>query len=294
MVARPSARRAGSVSTARLADSLALRVGYGLASIAPGWAQKAVRNPCLVIGCGRSGSTFLRRTLSTHPDLAVYPSEANRYWHPDLYPWTARTVDAPPLWMDPIRFSRASAATWSKERAADIRALFGAFQAARRGRVLVNKSAMVHFMLPAILETFPSAKFIHLVRDGRAVALSSAKRKDPEKQSRDEDFNETLDTESRYWQASMAEIARQVTELGLREDRFLEIRYEDLCADPVGGLCAIAEFLGVQAGPLLELKAGPFRMMNFKFSAELTPPTLSRVSSLMAEALAAKGYAQDA
>ncbi len=277
----------------KLADSLALRVGYALATIAPGWAQKAVRNPCFIIGCGRSGSTFLRRTLATHPDLAVYPSEANRHWHPDLYPWSSRKVDAPPIWLDPKQFSQASTGTWSGERATAIRALFGAFQIARRGRVLVNKSAMVHFMMPTMLETFPPAKFIHLVRDGRAVALSSAKRKGDAEQNREQDFNETLDATSRFWQASMVEITRQVIELRLKEDRFLEIRYEDLCADPTKGLRTIARFLGVQPDPLLELKAGPFRLMNYKFSAQLAPGTLYRISGLMTEGLADKGYLRD-
>lgn len=277
----------------RFADSLALRVGYALATVAPSWAQNSLRNPCFIIGCGRSGSTFLRRTLATHPGLAVYPSEANSYWHPDLYPWSSRKVDTSPIWIDPRQFSRASAATWSGERAATIRALFGAFQAARQGLVLVNKSAMVHFMLPTILETFPSAKLIHLVRDGRAVALSYAKRMGRDRGSRDWNFDETLDATSRYWQASMTAVECQVHELELDESRFLEIRYEDLCSDPAAGLRTIAVFLRVEPEPLLELKAGPFRLMNYKFSEEVPSRTLQRITGLMVAGLDSKGYRRD-
>lgn len=292
MVAATHTSSSRALRVGTLADSLALRSGYALAKVAPAWVQGALRNPCFIVGCGRSGSTFLRRALATHPALAVFPSEANRYWHPDLYPWVSRKIDTPPLWIDPFEFSRVSAEHWSADRAIALRKLFGAFQMARRGSVFINKSAMIHFMLSTVDETFPGARFVHLVRDGRAVALSYAKRMGGVQDSEQQGFDETLDATSRYWQVSVSQIGRQVSDLGL-QDRFLELRYEDLCAEPTESFSNLARFLDVQVDPLLRFKAGRFRPMNHKFLDELSPSTLERIGQLMHEGLVDKGYTGD-
>lgn len=89
--------------------------------------------------------------------------------------------------------------------------------------------------IPKLLEWFPDAQIVHLIRDGRDVALSLFGRR--------HDFgvyNAYFAAE--YWE-SYVERGRAVGQT-LAPHQYLELRYEDLLAQPEESMKVLCDFLG--------------------------------------------------
>lgn len=127
------------------------------------------------------------------------------------------------------------------------------------------KRDLTTFTVEVLLDACPSAKVVHLIRDGRDVMLSRLKRlrkvHDPVVRLMtfgDADVAEyeghPLTTELVEERRTEIEMLHWVTSVrfGMRgrdhPDRYLEVRYEDLCGSPVQTLTGIFDFLEV---PLL-------------------------------------------
>jgi hypothetical protein len=204
--------------------------------------------PFFVVSAPRSGSTLLRLVLDAHPRLAVPPPG----WlfemvYPYLYSYgdltqaanlrelaedmlETPTVRKWPISTDPDRLVAAS-------KEPSFRGLFDALHrlyAESTGKARWGeKSPRDCFWIDEIRAEFPGAKFVHLLRDGRDQAIDLA--------------DSTLWPYSPFsaadlWQSYVT--AARASGLRLARDAYLEVRYEDLCADPKGMLTAICEFLG--------------------------------------------------
>jgi hypothetical protein len=105
-------------------------------------------------------------------------------------------------------------------------------------------------LVPFILEHFPEAHFVHLVRHPVSVVLSS----DRFNERRGGDFWLGLTREEKIERWALHE--RNV--LALRDmlpDRVHTLRYEDLCADPAAELSRLCTFLHLRAcGELLDAR----------------------------------------
>ncbi len=261
---------------------------------------RRVASPVLFIGAGRSGTNLLARLLACHRDLAVYPYEANELWHPSGFPWYSSSGATPPIWKDPYAFTRATLTRRTPAYDERLRALFGAFQTLVGGTSVVNKSVMITFMITEILEIFPDARFLHLVRDGRAVAFSFAHHERrlidrfPDKYAKngfDLPFEQLLDHFALYWK-------RHIMEIELRRRNFdpdgrhrlHELRYEELCADPSRQLGYIGQFLGVAPEGFRDIGYANVRNQNHKYAAALDSETVARLTSIMEPELSLKGY----
>ena len=124
------------------------------------------------------------------------------------------------------------------------------------------KMGFTLFMMPMVLDAFPAARVVHLIRDGRDVMLSRLNVR--------MDFSSALNrlvvfgnTEVTTWQGkplTTETVAAHRNELEMQHwvtavqfglhgraygDRYLEVRYEDVCADPIGQFKRIFEFLDV-------------------------------------------------
>ncbi len=88
--------------------------------------------------------------------------------------------------------------------------------------------------LPLILDLFPDAQFLHVIRDGRDVALSLFKTGFGPKNA----YEAAVD-----WKRTVAEIRRFRDTVP--EHAFAEVQYEDLLMDPVKTLSQVAIFLGI-------------------------------------------------
>lgn len=186
-------------------------------------------------GSPRSGTTLLRRIVDRHPAMSCGPEMG---------------LFVPTRWQfDPL-------AAMSGLPAADLREMFeaspsqGAFIDAFAGRYLelrekprwAEKTPLNVRHFGWILQRFPEARLVHLIRDGRDVICSAAKHPD------------------RYWvdgrwvwrprahrlqDLARAWVADTGSGMRFRGDaRYHEVRYEDLVTQPETTLRQLCDFLG--------------------------------------------------
>jgi hypothetical protein len=199
--------------------------------------------PIIVIGMHRSGTSIVTRLLERggmysggswldENHESIYFSRANR----------AMCGEGPYLvhdfgWTAPKSDEFIAARRGYAERAARN---VSAFFAERSGqRVWGWKDPRNALTLPVWLSIYPNAKVLHVVRDGRAVALSLAERDDL-------DLAFGLSLWAHY--ATRAEAAMNE----LPETQRLSVRFEDLAAAPINALVKIYAFAGLEPGEPVE------------------------------------------
>ena len=118
-----------------------------------------------------------------------------------------------------------------------------------------------------LLRMFPTARFVHLVRDGRAVAASLL--------PLDWGPNDSLHA-AQFWMARCA--LGLAAELELGETRVLRVRYEDVLQEPETSLRRIADFAGVDYEPGMAAGGGyrPTRYHERQHHLVGQPPDRSR------------------
>jgi hypothetical protein len=122
--------------------------------------ESQIEKPIIILGAARSGTYLMSRSLDQHPDVA-YASEPN-------YIWKAYNAS---LGHDMIPASRAT-----EPVCAYIRHKFNQMRIAQGKPRFCEKTPANGLRLPFVLEVFPDAKLIHIVRDGRQVAVSSRRK----------------------------------------------------------------------------------------------------------------------
>lgn len=179
--------------------------------------------PIFVIGAPRSGTTLVRLILDSHPRISC--GEETHFLR-DLEAVVGRNWDL-------VATYGLTRAWWIEH----LRGLYETFQAAvlaQNGKVRwAEKDPTYTLHLPFIEELFPTAVYVHLLRDGHDVVASFRDRWGYKSAAR----------------AARTEWARHVTaarELGRRlpDDRFLQLRYEELVADPETQGRRLFAFLG--------------------------------------------------
>jgi hypothetical protein len=180
------------------------------------------QQPIFIVGCQRSGTTLLRLMLDSHPNISCGPEtrfleglskvaeEASlrlaRYGFPDDY-WDRKVAE-----------------------------FFDSFQrdyAERRGRKRwADKTPRYALSLDYINRLFPECLVVHVIRDGRDVVTSHLARWG-------------------YWSGVKAiqkwqQYIRTARRTGqaMPENRYYELRYEDLVADTEGAMASLLEFVG--------------------------------------------------
>lgn len=155
--------------------------------------MKPLDPPFFIFGCGRSGTSLLSRMLNEHPRLAV-PNESHlfdtfgplRRWYGDLREVENRArlaADMLPAvaarrWSPPLRSDQVLAAVRACDPVRDGH-LGGVVDAVLRswaqsqGKSRWGEKTPGHlFSWPEISGWLPHAQAIHIIRDGRDVALS--------------------------------------------------------------------------------------------------------------------------
>lgn len=245
----------------------------------PGEADRLVRSPVFLLFTPRSGSTLLRLILDSHPQIRA-PHE---------------------LWLRTVRVTipRAMAQPAMAGLGLDERGLEHLLwdrvlhrELARSGKdVIVDKSPFNAHICERLVECWPQARFVFLLRNPAAIVASYSKlfpTRSPEKVTK-----EVLS------HASALQHARESL-------AGLTVRYEDFVADPEREIAALCEFLGVPWEPrMLEYGAhdhGPesaarlgdpserLRTGRIQSVADQTPPPLS--SPELRELALAWGFSQ--
>ncbi len=179
----------------------------------------------LVVGCPRSGTTWLEHLLLSHP--AAGGIEEKETW---LF-----------LGLHPL-MTNERIAQWTPrdDRVAALRRFCDRMFIAGLAR---HRPGATHFVektpnhalhLDEINTVYPDAWVIHLVRDGRDVVRSLL------------EFEHGVTdatTAAQLWVRTLTAVAASAPHL----DRLREVRYEQLVADPVDGTAALLAWIGLPA-----------------------------------------------
>ena len=266
----------------------------------PYFFAKKLKRPIFIIGCGRSGTTLLSEILGKHRDVAHW-SEANDIWYPQWHPWRPENIDKPPLEFDPVGFTNQ---WWqqNENRQLEIKAMFGAFQLLGQKSFFLNKSPYNVFRIPYLLQMFPEARFIHIIRDGRAVVFSYARKLQDEDKLKEwpteqrllftNSFQDFIVWLAEFWKKNLEEVSKQDQASKLREKGLLfELSYEELCANPVATVGDICNFLDLPKDGL-DLSSTRKRpsSQNQKWRDGLEAGLVARISLKMQPLLQQRGY----
>jgi len=287
-----------------------------------------------LIGTGRCGSTLLYEVLARHAQVGFVSNwddrsartprllrrNAGRIYRLTTVPALEKrrlrvrpcegqrvlSREVSPAVVDPFRDLTADDVTpWLAGR---MRRFFGSRAAEQGAGHFVHKFTL--WPRAAFLHAiFPDARFVHIVRDGRAVANSHLQmnwwrghlgpsrwklgplppryREEWEKEGRS-----LVHLAGIGWQIQMD--AFEAARAAVPADQWLEVRYEDLLADPRKYVNAVLEFLGLSWTPQFERGFGrhAFRAGRMDaFRRDLTPDQLALLTRSLAPHLRRYGYA---
>lgn len=177
------------------------------------------------------------------------------------------------------------------EMRTELIALLGRHRAASDGGAWGWKEPRSIFLVSFLARTLPGLRFVHLVRDGRDLAFSKNKnqpRKHADAFLGPESEDPTAPPRSiELWNAvnlSAADAAE--AELG---ERYLRIRYEDLCAEPEPVIARLLDFLELEGDParLAEEVEPPPTLGRWR---ESDPALVERLQQIARPALERFGY----
>lgn len=213
-----------------------------------------------VVGCPRSGTTLLQRMLNAHPHLAVANDThfiaravqsaaagsvlkaASPRHKAELVTWTRHYHRFPRLGVSEEDVDRADAG--SETFPEFVEQLYRAL-AERQGKRLAGEKTPDYVRhLGTLHSLFPETRTLHIVRDGRDVALSLLEWAHGEKGPGRLELwqHEPVAVCALWWRM---QVRGQHAAGRLPEGRYLEINYESLVAEPTANLSAIAEFLAL-------------------------------------------------
>jgi hypothetical protein len=207
------------------------------------WRMAAYRSKeqhIVMGGAPRSGTTLLRKVFDRHPQ--VCSGAETKLFVPAAYnlEWLAQSYD---IDLPELRTLRAEAPS----QAAFIDAFAGRVQAAAGKERWAEKTPQNIRSLDWAMERFPRAVIIHIIRDGRDVICSM--RQHPDWRWVDGRWQKVLVPRELAWYAQrwLDDVAAGTAWRG--DQRYVELRYEDLVADPRAVLTAVCDGIGVAADP---------------------------------------------
>lgn len=264
-----------------------------------------IRAPIFIIGAPRSGTSVLYKKLARHPDLA----------------WISNITKKVP---DSLLVTRAIGLFRDDHRPTEAKKIWGRYASgahvgredatprARRFLRGVVRNNLKLFHKPRFLskdcgnslrmefldEIFPDAIFIHIIRDGRAVAHSTLR----VREARDGEFwgirppgwkdlvdRPIIEAAAMQWRWTLEAVRKSAAKLD--ESRYMEVRYEDFVRDPEGVLEAIAQKCGLEWDPAyLKELVSDVSSKNFKWRDTLSHADVETLHSLIGGSLAELGY----
>jgi len=211
----------------------------------------AARPPVpFIVGVGRSGTTMLRLMLDAHPELTIPPET---HFVPELIDaieggatpeQAVEVMSAVRQWGDLHTEPAEVLERWRRlerfEPGPALRAFYEIFPA-RQGKPRYGEKTPSYVKSMRRIEgALPEARFIHVIRDGRDVALSRWKRSLGKEPAPAAQVAET-------WERRIRRAQRQGGKVG----HYLELRYEDLVTDTEPNLRRISEFLELDWDPVM-------------------------------------------
>lgn len=205
----------------------------------------------VIVGVPRSGTTLLRFMLDSHPLMAIPPEtgflaalagdcatdEVGLFRIVTAYPPEA------PAWedfgLDAEEYRRRLQRIRPFSVSEGVRLFYRLYAEMQQKPRYGEKTPTYCDHIPAIGRLLPEATFIHIIRDGRDVALSLRERWFSPGQD--------MTTLAAYWQR----LVRNARESGSATRRYLELRYEDLVTEPQPALRMICDRVDLDFHPAM-------------------------------------------
>jgi Sulfotransferase family len=297
-----------------------------------------VGGPLFIVGAPRSGTSLLYKLLCLHPEaawisnwsrrtpgiapvaalnrLARRPSSARRLvWFgadaANAYVYGRRRALWERLYPMPVEgepvFRRCGIGQGPADQpvegrqAACLRRTFADLQRWSGGRVLISKRIANNQRIPFLAAAFPAARFLHLIRDGRAVAYSLSRVDwwedgvvwwygDTPRRWR-ERGGDPWELVATHWVRELASIEEGLG--AVASDRQLELRYETLVDDPAVLLQQVARFAALADDPGWRSELDRLRYPNKDeaWRGGLPPEARQRVEAIQRTDLVRLGHA---
>lgn len=238
------------------------------------------REHVFVVGSARSGTSLLSSIIKTSSEIASYDAETLLlYSCESKYGPLSDSAARSRFWND-WKNSRQYYRSGLSEADVDAIAsrcdsyiaVLGEYMnlfASRQGcQLWIDGTPSNGFCLDQIAESFPNARVIHIVRDGRAVAASLAKL--GWTGVRAYNSMDALCYSSLKWRAAVLAASESQRILG---DRYLLVKYEDLVLDSRNIIDRVSSFLGLPELDTDFLDAGKARLGQNDRSTLHTPNT---------------------
>lgn len=285
-----------------------------------------------MLGTGRCGSTLVHEVLARHPDVGFLSNVEDNVprlgwtgrWNgpvfrrvPNSFTAKGRLRFAPseaygllerrvsPMLGAPFRdLTAADATPWL---AARLRGVFDEASKAQGRPLFLHK--FTGWPRVGLTEAvFPGSRFVHVVRDGRAVANSWMQMEWwlGHRGPGDWPWGPLTPAQEAEWDASgrsfavLAGIAWKIlmeafdeAQTKIPSDRWLEIRYEDILDNPRDRFAELLDFLGLSWNRPFERALARYdfrREAAGAFRRHLDGPTLAQLEHCLAEHLARRGY----
>jgi hypothetical protein len=290
--------------------------------------------PLFLVGAARSGTSLVYKSLCLHPDVSYisnwvarfpraerlallnriaprFETTRRRAWFgadSNAYVYGRRRDLRERVFPTPVEGEPVYAASGigpiavegdSSHDQETLRASIEKIRRASGGDVFVNKRIANNRRIGLLASAFPSARFVSLVRDGRAVALSlsqvdwwehcylpwyggspaqwAAEGRDP------------WEACARNWVEDIRSMEKGLA--GLPADRVMRLSYEDFVAAPQGSLDRIAAFAGLGASSEWTRAIGGLSFPNKNGWREaLGPEALATIVNVQRYELEAYGY----
>ncbi|MBD3868854.1 MAG: sulfotransferase [Acidobacteria bacterium] len=286
-----------------------------------------LEQPIFIIGIGRSGSTVVHNILAHHPNLSWLSAVGKRYpAKPGRNRMLMQALDVPVLgsmlakrftpwecfdfWEHHAKGFRRTCRDLvpgdvTERNKKKMRKVLAELTTPKRNRLMFKATGWPR--IGYLREIFPDARFIHVLRDGRAVVNSMINvgwwlgYQGPQNWrwgELNEEHKAEWERHNRSYVALAAiqwKIAMEAVEQGrqyLGDDQFFELRYETLLSDPVNTMRRVLEFAGLPWRDSFQRSVESYglRNMNVRWTSELTVDQQQTVQDVLAPALHRLNY----
>jgi hypothetical protein len=307
-------------------------------TVAPSGSRRLdTLSPLFILGAPRSGTSLLYKALCLHPDVAYisnwmrraprvpalaavnrlaprFPQfrrsvwfgtdSANAYVYGEQRPLHERLfpmpVEGEPVFRSCGLAPGPPTGPPDPTQIACVRRTFAALRRYAGASLVVSKRIASNQRIPVLAAAFPAARFVNLIRDGRAVAFSLSQVAWWESDvvwwlgaspvSWREQGGDPWELRARHWVRELESVDQGL--LAVPADQRLQLRYEDLVDDPLGTLGRVAAFAGLpdDAEWTTELNRLRYPNRNQRWREGLPGEARTRVEAIQYEQLRRLGY----